>query len=95
MIENANLFNPGEGAQIRLDSIIGKKLDFVPEYPATIRSERQFYLEEGKLFVFYDRYTIGRAETYSIELSYTEIRSLINPDGPLYVFLREKIPANK
>lgn len=94
-VEIASLFKKDETTQHKLDSIILEKVDFTPEDPRTIRSERQFYFEENKLFVFYDWYTIGRAETYAFELFYKEIQDLIDPSGVLPVFFSDKILTKK
>lgn len=88
-IEMSSLFKKEESTQKKLDSLILAKLHFIPEDIGAIRSERQFYFEAGKLFVFYDWYTIGRMETYVFELPYAEIQNLINPSGVLSVFFKD------
>lgn len=91
----AGLFKKDETTQHALDSLIQQKLDFVPEDPKAVRNERQFYFEGDKLFVFYDRYTIGRTETYAFELPYAEIQGLLDPAGILPVFFKDKMLSKK
>lgn len=94
-LESSSFFRPGEKTQQKLDSIVLGKLDFTPEDMDALRYERQFYLEKGKLMAFYDTYTIGKKDTFSIELPHKDIQSLINPNGPLAVFFNEKKTTSK
>lgn len=89
-IEPTSLFKQDAQTQQKLDSLILNKLDFVPEDKDAVRYERQFYFEKNKLMVFFDTYTLGKKDTYSIELTYKEVLSLINPTGPLSVFFKEQ-----
>jgi hypothetical protein len=88
-IEPNSLFKADAITQHKLDSIILHKLDFVPEDMEAVRFERQIYFEKNKLMVFYDNYTIGRKETFKLELTYKEIQSLINPTGAVAAFFKE------
>lgn len=94
-IEMSSLFKNEERIQKKLDSLILEKLDFMPEDIGAIRSERQFYFDKEKLFVFYDQYTIGRTETYTLELSFEEIQTMINPLGDLSIFFKERFISKK
>jgi hypothetical protein len=94
-IEASTLFRTDERTQHKLDSIILEKLDFIPEDMEAIRFERQFYFKKNKLMVFYDTYTIGKKDTYSLELPYADIQNLINPNGPLTAFFNEKTNISK
>jgi hypothetical protein len=94
-IEPSSLFKKDQITQHKLDSIILTKLDFVPEDMEAIRFERQFYFDKNKLMVFYDTYTIGKKETFIVELTYKEIQSLINPAGVVAVFFRETSTPSK
>jgi hypothetical protein len=94
-VDAGTLFKKDAISRHKLDSIILSKLDFVPENMQMIPSERQFYLEGNKLYAFYDTYTIGGNETYSVELQKKDIQGLINPDGILPVFFNDKGKQNK
>jgi hypothetical protein len=94
-IEANSLFKTDAKTQHSLDSVILHKLDFVPEDMDAVRYERQFYFEKGKLMVFYDNYSLGRKDIYAFELSYEEIKKLMNPSGPLKTFFGEMKKTGK
>lgn len=94
-IETSTLFKKDENTQHKLDSIVLEKLDFVPEDINAVRSERQFYFEGEKLFIFYDSFTLRGSKTYSFELHYEEVKNLINPSGKLSIFFKDNILSKK
>lgn len=89
-IEPGTLFKKDAATIQKLDSLILHKLDFVPEDMEAVRYERQFYFDKNKLMVFFDNYTLGKKETYSLELSYADVKGLLSPSGPLPVFFEQK-----